>query len=298
MPVSGTKGPAPGSAGDVPSRTWRQRLHAIPWNFVAVLAIVPAFVLLQEVWGGWRWNVRLHALRRIQAAAAGQRSGLSPVGLTERARPWRKLVEHYVPIPQAASRLDDPFGFIFSEVDCSALYLYEDFTDASLADVGAFPEVRELRVSDAKVTDAGLAPLRNLRELRSLSLQKLAIRGSGLAYLEPLRFLEKLNLEGTQLDDTGLRSLPGLPSLGELSLAGVPIAGEGLACLSRLPQLSSLVLRGSAVGDRGLQSLPHVPTLRSLDLSDVEVRGDGLVALRQLPRLKTVLLDQTPIDDA
>ena len=99
-------------------------------------------------------------------------AGTCGPGPCSASRP-RRLVEPYVHLPQAASRTGDPLGFVFNEMNCSALYLYQGFTDASLADVRWFPEVTELRVSEGEVTDAGLAALRGLRE------------GSGLDILSP-----------------------------------------------------------------------------------------------------------------
>ena len=162
---------AEGAPAGRPNRGWRSRFPAIPWNFVAYFGLIPGVVLVHEVWLGCHWNLRLNALRRIQSVAAGQRGGLSPVGLTETARPWRKLVQPYVPLPQATSWKDHRLGFFFSEVNCQSFYLYDGFTHESLADVWWFPEVKELRVTGSDIKDDGLAPLGRLRELRSLSLK-------------------------------------------------------------------------------------------------------------------------------
>jgi hypothetical protein len=281
-----------------PRRTWRQRMPAIPWNFFAVLALVPLIAVLHEAWTAWRWNVRLNALRRLQSAAAGQRSGLSPVGITESPRSWRRLVEPTLALPPAGSRADDRLGFLWTDVRCNGIYLYDVDNDSQLRDVRKFPELKELRLSGGTVTKEGLISLGALRDLVSLTLQDLSLDASDLQPLGRLGHLEKLSLNKCRLRTAALSSLPPLAALEQLSLDAATLSGGGLSVLDRLPRLAVLSLRGTAVDDGDLSALPRLDTLRSLDLSETRVSGVGLKSLCQTPGLKNLSLDHAPLPDA
>lgn len=92
------------------------------------------------------------------------------------------------------------------------------------------PLIVEAELARTRVTDAGLAALAGWENLRTVDLTRTAVTSAGLAPLARLRTLETLNLTDTAVDDAGVAPLRTLPSLRRLWLHGTkvtPPVGEG-----------------------------------------------------------------------
>lgn len=104
----------------------------------------------------------------------------------------------------------------------------DDKVLAALAPIA--PLIVEAELARTRVTDAGVAALASWENLRALDLTRTAITSTGLAPLARLQALETLNLTDTEVDDAGVAPLRTVPSLRRLWLHGtkvMPPAGEG-----------------------------------------------------------------------
>ncbi len=95
-----------------------------------------------------------------------------------------------------------------------------DATIARLAPVRSL--IVDAELARTAVTDAGLAPLATFTNLRKLDLSYTAITSSGLRALAPLRQLETLNLTGTATSAAGVASLKSNPALKHIYLFQTP----------------------------------------------------------------------------
>lgn len=102
---------------------------------------------------------------------------------------------------------------------------------AALAPIG--PAIHWLDLGETAVTDAGLAALADWREVRRLQLDRTAITDAGLARLTTLARLESLNLFGTTVTDAGLPALRGLPELRRLHLWQTQVTPAAAAALAQ-----------------------------------------------------------------
>jgi hypothetical protein len=118
----------------------------------------------------------------------------------------------------------------FSDVTMAGMY-GTNLTDTDMANVEAWPRLRDLNLVATRITDAGLVHLKGLTELRSLSLAV------------------------TNVSDAGLENLEGLPQLGILNLYQTKVTDAGLVHLKRMTQLKGLSLAFTAVTDAGVEEL-------------------------------------------
>ncbi len=96
--------------------------------------------------------------------------------------------------------------------------------DAALAKLKPIADlIVEAELARTKVTDAGLASLAGYTNLRSLDLTRTPVTTKGLAALQPLKKLEVLNLTATKVDAAGVTALKtALPKLTELWTFNTP----------------------------------------------------------------------------
>ncbi len=103
----------------------------------------------------------------------------------------------------------------------SAPGLCDDATLAKLAPVADL--IVEAELARTKVTDAGLAALATFVELRTLDLTRTAVTSTGVAKLVTLKKLESLNLTATAVDEAGIAPLKSLPALKQTWLFGTKV---------------------------------------------------------------------------
>ena len=102
--------------------------------------------------------------------------------------------------------------------------------DAALAQLTPVADlIVEAELARTKVTDAGLAAIAGFANLRTLDLTRTAVTSAGLGRLVPLKKLETLNLTSTAVDDDGVAQLKGLPALKQTWLFGTRVTGAGEA---------------------------------------------------------------------
>ncbi len=128
-------------------------------------------------------------------------------------------------------------------------------TDAELAHLSQFRELRRLSLDETAITDAGLAYLSGLRELRFLNLNRTAMTDAGLVHLEKLSNLIELHLANTAVADGGLAQVGDLTNLEILNLNGTAVTGSGFAQLSKLNKLRKLYLFGIAAKANEIKEL-------------------------------------------
>lgn len=201
-------------------------------------------------------------------------------------------------------------------------------TDAGVAHVAAFTELRELDLSGLPIGDDGLAKLSGLVELRTLNVGGTRISGKGLKTLEKFPKLESLVLAGPSIDnagmehvgkcsrleylaltytsvgDEGLRQLVGLKELKRLTLDSRVMTDAGLAHLIPLTKLEHVELRASKTSDEGLKHLSNLTALSRIDLSGSgepgvsigrNYTGAGYAHLAKTMKLKTLYLNNADV---
>ena len=178
-------------------------------------------------------------------------------------------------------------------------------TDREMHLLTAFPELRQLNLSQAEITDAGLAELRALRNLQTLSLRDTEVTDAGLTNLSGFTKLEELFLQSSKVQGSGLSNLASLSELRVLRLDGLPIRDEDLRHLAGLTKLEKLDLGQTEVSGEGLKYLARLTNLVSLSFTaNRHLRSEGLRHLLPLytnPRAgtneSTLYLGWTEIDD-
>jgi hypothetical protein len=149
--------------------------------------------------------------------------------------------------------------------------------------------LREVYLTNTQVTDAGLAHLKRFTNLRALGLSGTAVTGAGLAHLKEMANLQSLGLACPRLTDAGLGYLKGLTNLRDLSLAGAGISDGGLAHLKGLARLDTLSLTGTRVTDAGLKHLRGLSRLHRLYVGGTRVSDQGVADLQKaLPEVVIV----------
>ncbi len=176
-------------------------------------------------------------------------------------------------------------------------------TDATLALLAKFPEIRVLNLSEAYVTDEGLAHLKALTKLEKLNVYRRPITDTGAATLAGFSQLKDLTVSYANITDAGVKSLAELPELETLDIGGgysysTKFKGPGLAHLAGAKKLKTLRLRGSEFDDSTLANLKTVTGLIELDLSSIKLLGPGLAQLKDLPNLTRLNVSGTQINDS
>lgn len=126
-----------------------------------------------------------------------------------------------------------------------------ELTDAGVAHLAGFAELRQLSVGSSKLTDAGLARvLPSLTALTTLWVRHENLGPKTLAALGGCKSLEVLELAGWPLDGDGLAALRLPPTVARLTLVDVPgeVSDAALAHLTRQKQLKALFLPGAKLG--------------------------------------------------
>jgi hypothetical protein len=93
---------------------------------------------------------------------------------------------------------------------------------------------------DTRVTDAGLAHLADFPNLRSLNIHGAGISEAGLAHLAYLTNLEVLYFNCAEISGAGLAHIQGLPKLATLYLVDADITDVELAHLKEFKKLTQL----------------------------------------------------------
>ena len=107
------------------------------------------------------------------------------------------------------------------------------FADGDLALMnGLQPSLVWANFTRTELTDAGLAGLDGFDQLRSLRLAQTSISDGGVEAILKLQKLEVLNLYASQVTDAGILRLAELPNLKRLYCADTPVTPEGVAAAS------------------------------------------------------------------
>ena len=106
----------------------------------------------------------------------------------------------------------------------SAASRCDDAALAKFAPVAAL--IVDAELARTKVTDAGLATVGRWENLRRLDLTRTTITSAGLASLQPLKKLEALNLTNTAVDDAGVAQLKALPALQHVWVFGTKVTTQ------------------------------------------------------------------------
>jgi Leucine-rich repeat (LRR) protein len=137
-----------------------------------------------------------------------------------------------------------------------------------------------------QITDADLAQLKSFPNLRTLNLYNTHITDAGLANVANLTGVQTLHLGNTEITDAGLRSLQSLPDLHELGLTHTKVSDQGMAYLANMKGLTELTLSGGQITDAGLNQLKTLNRLRKIVLSKTNVTKTGVQQLqRALPEV-------------
>jgi internalin A len=196
---------------------------------------------------------------------------------------WRPAPETFKRLPPP----DVPFGLDLSHTSIS---------EADLADLAGFTELRALNLSSSPVTDDGLKGLGGLNQLEALDLSNSPVTGAGLAHLAKLDGLRVLHLGWTRVSDSDIGPLSQLGELRILNLTSASrLTDTGLAPLESLRQLRVLDLSHTKVTDAGMKHLAPLTELRGLNVRNTQISDDGLPAFAEMKDLLTLDLRNTSV---
>ncbi len=130
-----------------------------------------------------------------------------------------------------------------------------ELTDADLAILKEFTQLKTLLLGYTKVTDAGLVHIKGLTKLQLLGLGITKVTGAGLVHIKGLTQLQYLRLEETGVTDAGMEHLKGFTKLQVLGLRKTKVTGAGMEHLKGLKQLQTLYLWDTQVTDAGVKKL-------------------------------------------
>lgn len=108
-------------------------------------------------------------------------------------------------------------------------------------------QIVTLNLNKIPITDADLATIAQFTNLRKLNLSFTNIKGNGLSSLTQLKSLKQLSLSGTGVDMTSLGALSSLSKLTELIIWSTPAQNQNLATLQN--QLKNTRIETGFSGD-------------------------------------------------
>ena len=214
------------------------------------------------------------------------------------------------------------------EVDLTLTWV----TDDDLAKLTAFPELRKIVLSHAKISDLGIAQLRPLKKVTHLECYYCDYLTDGaIAYVKHWTNLEYLNVHGTEVtsrvfehlsgmkklkrlhvgfsrvNDDGFDALSSLESIEELHIGGNKMSGLALPLLRLLPNLKHLNVNGSQRTDSGrwgmmltdvnIESIAALTQLEALNMGGSIVSDAGMKSLEPLANLQTLDLSRMELSD-
>jgi Leucine-rich repeat (LRR) protein len=139
---------------------------------------------------------------------------------------------------ELAKPIQDLGGVVHFKPQCVPNGDYVDLansqvSDATLAHIKWWPEIKVLLLDETQITDAGLECLKELTQLQELDLKGTRVTDAGLAHLEGLAQLRWLDLDGTRITDAGLEHLKGLEQLDDLWLNNTKVSDAGVKRLKQ-----------------------------------------------------------------
>ena len=212
------------------------------------------------------------------------------------------------------------------EVDLTLTWVHDD----DLSKLTAFPELRKINLSHAKIGDLGLAQLRPLKKVTHLicyycdyltdgaiayikhweNLESLTVRGTEVTgrvfeHLAGMKRLKSLDVGFSRVNDDGFDPLSALESLEELHIGGNKMSGLALPLLRLLPSLKHLDVNGSQRTDSGrwglmltdvnVDSIAALTQLETLNMGGSIVSDAGMAALEKMTNLHTLDLSRMEI---
>jgi len=173
-------------------------------------------------------------------------------------------------------------------------------TDTGLAYLAEVPTLEGLYISQNKVTGVGLQALRNLPRLSRLDFSPQA--GFKAEYLEPIascKELENVTIESYKLSADALRPLRQLPRLRDLGLKGSGVTDAEMSLIAEFTNLEELDLQGCPVTGKGLQQLRNLNKLTKLNVSyNHSLHDEDLKELKGCRSLGRINIGETHISDA
>ncbi len=144
-------------------------------------------------------------------------------------------------------------------------------TDADLARIKDYTQLKKLEIWGRLVTDAGMENLKGLTRLQELDFGGCAgVTDAGLQHVKQLTQLQKLRL-GIQTTDAGLEHVKGLTQLKDLDLSDTKVTDAGLQHLKGSTQLTKLDLRKTNVTYDRVQDLRHALPNCRIDRSPMTI---------------------------
>lgn len=181
--------------------------------------------------------------------------------------------------------------------------------DEDLAKIAAFPEVRKLTLSYARISDLGFEHLRPLTKVTHLDCYYCEYVSDGaIAFLKQWKELEYLNLRGTEVTSRVFEHIAGMKKLKFLDVGFSRVNDDGFESLASLEQLSELHIGGDKMTGLALPLLRLLPSLRHLDLNGSQRTDSGrwgmmlsdanIDLLSPLVQLESLDIGGAPVTDA
>jgi hypothetical protein len=185
----------------------------------------------------------------------------------------------------------------------------------------ALPNLRELKIKNAKISWVAFPELPKLAQLEMVELSGCQappstlpelLQAAQLRYLHwestalpreiapPLSLqqqLEVLRLPSSSADDKLLASLLAMSSVTWLDLCDTPVTDRGASHLQKFPNCTWINLSGTPITSVGAAWLKDLKRLEVVELARTQVTDEGVAALAGLDRLEHLNLEATAISD-
>lgn len=133
-----------------------------------------------------------------------------------------------------------------ADATCLA-FCFGDVDDATLASLPKLELLEWLDLTQAPISDAGIAELDRFPNLRQLFLTGTAITDRSLSTIATCQTLEELDLSATRVTSRGIATLASLPNLKVLHLNDTAIDDDAVESLLRFPALEQIELEGTRI---------------------------------------------------
>lgn len=127
-------------------------------------------------------------------------------------------------------------------------------TQGIVEQIGKFPNLTALDLSETSIQDSALAEIGKLNKLEDLNLWRSQVTDSGITFLVELP-LKRLNLDDTSIGDAAIPHIARIRSLEFIHLGKTAITDEGIQGLKELTKLKDLVLTNNGLSAEGVKRL-------------------------------------------
>jgi hypothetical protein len=166
-----------------------------------------------------------------------------------------------------------------------------DLDDGQFALIKRFTSIFRINLDSTMVTDKSLATLGCFKSLSDLRISKVDIAGDGFEALNGLP-LHTLNLAGSNLKEGNLQKIKTLPQfLVSLNCSNTKVGDSDMPFIAKCQKLTGLDLSGDKkLTDACVKDITKLKLLDTLHILDTSITEKSLPALANMPHLTKLVV--------